>query len=446
MVEQYLPQSWCEVNLSSLGTFLRGRGGTRADEEAHGLPCIRYGDLYTHHDCIVRSFCSAISPARASAYTSLQFGDIVFAGSGETFEEIGKAVAYCSDGQAYAGADTIIFRPGRGLDSRFAGYAVNSESANNYKSRVGQGSSVIHISAEHLSRLPLLLPPVSQQQHIADILSTMVETIEKTESLIAKYQQIKAGLMHDLFTRGVTADGKLRPPRAQAPELYKETPIGWISKEWECKTLEQLLAPVGNNLRSGPFGSALLKDELVEEGIPFLGIDNIYTEHFEARYRRFVSQKKFMELYRYSVRPKDIVITIMGTVGRCCILPDDIGQALSSKHLWTMTLDQSQVFPELVCWQLNYAPWVLSWFRRESQGAVMDAIQSSTLRTLQLPVPRMSEQDEILGKYLASTSKIDSEISELNKLKKKKAGLMHDLLTGRVQVKETNSAEELEHS
>ncbi len=205
--------------------------------------------------------------------------------------------------------------------------------------------------------------PINVQKDISCILRTIDRAIEKTETLIAKYQQVKAGLMHDLFTRGVTADGKLRPSCEQAPELYKETPIGWIPREWECKTLEQLLAPVGNNLRSGPFGSALLKDELVEEGITFLGIDNIYTEHFEAKYRRFLSQKKFMELHRYSVRPKDVVITIMGTVGRCCVLPDDIGQALSSKHLWTMTLDQSQVFPELVCWQLNYAPWVLSWLR-----------------------------------------------------------------------------------
>ena len=57
--------------------------------------------------------------------------------------------------------------------------------------------------------------------------------IEQTETLIAKYQQIKAGLMHDLFTRGVTPDGKLRPTRAEAPQLYQESPLGWIPKEWE---------------------------------------------------------------------------------------------------------------------------------------------------------------------------------------------------------------------
>lgn len=363
-------------------------------------------------------------------------------GSLATFDLSGQYVTWTTDGE---NAGTVFFRSGQfnctnvcgtllprhnhDLDLRFLTYHLG-RIAKRYVSYIGNPKLMNGVMAS----IGIILPPLDVQIRIAEILSRIDVTIEKTESLITKYQQIKTGLMHDLFTRGVTADGKLRPPREQAPELYKETPIGWIPKEWGCKTLEQLLAPVGNNLRSGPFGSALLKDELVEEGIPFLGIDNIYTEHFEAKYRRFVSQKKFMELHRYSVRPKDVVITIMGTVGRCCVLPDDIGQALSSKHLWTMTLDQSQVFPELVCWQLNYAPWVLSWFRRESQGAVMDAIQSSTLRTLRIPVPGMPEQEVIIERYLASTSKIESEQSELNKLKKKKAGLMHDLLTGRVLV------------
>ncbi|MDQ7074089.1 MAG: hypothetical protein Q9O24_02825 [Gammaproteobacteria bacterium] len=71
-------------------------------------------------------------------------------------------------------------------------------------------------------------------------LQTIDQTIEKTEALIEKYQQIKAGLMHDLFTRGITADGKLRPPREQAPELYQETSTGWIPKDWGYDLLDNL--------------------------------------------------------------------------------------------------------------------------------------------------------------------------------------------------------------
>ncbi len=117
----------------------------------------------------------------------------------------------------------------------------------------------------------------------------MDEAIEQTEALIVKYQQIKAGLMHDLFTRGVTPNGKLRPPRSEAPQLYKKSPLGWIPKEWDYQTLDDLLAKTACPMRSGPFGSALLKDELTEEGIPLLGIDNVLSERFIPKYRRFVT-------------------------------------------------------------------------------------------------------------------------------------------------------------
>ncbi|WP_339087156.1 restriction endonuclease subunit S [Shewanella chilikensis] len=298
------------------------------------------------------------------------------------------------------------------------------------------GTGVPHVPKD-IGRILCIRYPErkSEQQKIAHILQTIDQTIEKTQVLIEKYQQIKAGLMHDLFTRGIAPNGQLRPPREQAPELYQQTPIGWIPKEWEHMQLESLLAQVPNNLRSGPFGSALLKAELVEDGIPFLGIDNIHTEKFVDHFRRFVSEEKFLELNKYAVRPRDVIITIMGTVGRASVVPEHVDSALSSKHLWTMTFDQEKVISELICWQLNYAPWVKSWFRRETQGGIMDAIQSRTLKTLTLPLPPYEEQLRIFGRYNSLTAKMKSEELLFDNLKKQKTGLMEDLLTGKVPVK-----------
>lgn len=295
-------------------------------------------------------------------------------------------------------------------------------------------TTVKHLSVKDIVKAESKLPFITDQIKIGKILNTIDQTIEKTEALIVKYQLIKAGLMQDLFTRGIGADGKLRPTRQQAPKLYHETKVGWIPKDWDCKVLENVLAPISNNIRSGPFGSALLKAELVEEGIPFLGIDNIHIEKFVENYKRFVSERKFNELYRYAVRPKDVVITIMGTVGRSAVIPDNIERALSSKHLWAMTFDQDRVIPELICWQLNYASWVASWFRRETQGGIMDAIQSKTLKRLHIPIPPIEEQKEIYKRYLVISRKLESEQQNLEKLDKNKAGLMHDLLTGKKRV------------
>jgi type I restriction enzyme S subunit len=278
-------------------------------------------------------------------------------------------------------------------------------------------------------------PEPAEQSRIAAVLDTMDEAIAKTEAVIAKLKQVRAGLLHDLLTRGIDEHGQLRDPIAH-PEQFQVSPLGQIPSEWAVLTIEALLARVPNALRSGPFGSALLKQELKESGIPLLGIDNVHIERFVANYTRFVDDDKFVELRRYAVRAGDVMITIMGTVGRCCVVPDSIGTPLSSKHVWTITLDRSRYSPHVACWQMNFAPWVLRQFKRDEQGGVMTAIRSETLRQLLLPVPPPPEMQAIETILLQFNKRIGEEETLLAKLAALKSGLMTDLLTGRVRVPE----------
>ncbi len=269
---------------------------------------------------------------------------------------------------------------------------------------------------------------------VSVILNTLDATIRQTEAIIEKLRQVKQGLLHDLLTRGIAANGELRPSQSEAPDLYKESPLGWIPKEWSVQRLDQLLSIDDPAMRSGPFGSALLKSELVESGVPLLGIDNVHVEEFVANFSRFVSDRKFAELCRYAVRPNDLMITIMGTVGRCCLVPKDIGRALSSKHTWTITLDQSKYSPLLAMLQINYSSWILKQLSKDEQGGTMAAIRSETLRSLNFPVSPMAEQIEMEMRMQAISQRINFETAAANKLKLEKSGLMDDLLTGRVRV------------
>jgi type I restriction enzyme, S subunit len=134
------------------------------------------------------------------------------------------------------------------------------------------------------------------------------------------------------------------------------------------------------------------------------------------------------------VRPDDVMITIMGTVGRCCVVPQDIGVALSSKHVWTMTFDKIRYSPFLACLQFNYASWVLRHFQRDEQGGTMSAIRSETLRTTQFPVPPIDESARIETVLVGVSRTIRQETILVEKLRLLKAGLMEDLLTGKVRV------------
>jgi type I restriction enzyme S subunit len=195
-----------------------------------------------------------------------------------------------------------------------------------------------------------------------------------------------------------------------------------------------MLATVDPAMRSGPFGSALLKEELVSDGIPFLGIDNVFVERFDRNYKRFVSPPKFLQLRRYAVRPDDLMITIMGTVGRCCLVPNDVGEAISSKHTWTISLDRLKYSPYLAMLQVNYSDWVLRHFSKDQQGGTMSAIRSETIRSTQLPVPPREEQDAIEAILLELSNRLYEEEKMLDKLRLQKSGMMEDLLTGRVPV------------
>jgi len=291
------------------------------------------------------------------------------------------------------------------------------------------------LNKEKLRVLEVRYPSCKKEQKaITDTLNALDTQIEQTEALIAKQENIRQGLMQDLFTRGVDETGQLRPAYEDAPHLYHETELGWLPKGWEVKPILSLLEQRSNAMRSGPFGSALLKQELVESGIPFLGIDNIFTEYFKPDFSRFVSPRKFLELNRYQVFSNDVIISIMGTVGRCCVVPQTKMKMLSSKHLWSMSFDQSKILSNLVCWQLNFSPWVSSWFRRETQGGIMDAIQSSTLKTTKLVVPDENSQSILNQIYINERKRTNRLEVQLKKSRLIKSGLMRDLLSGDVPV------------
>lgn len=428
---------WIKTTLAEIADIRVSNVDKKSYQSEKPVMLCNYMDVYSN-DYITRniSFMEATATIMEIAKFTVSKGDVLITKDSETPFDIGiPAVVEDDIDNLICGYHLAQFRPDfERVDPVFLAKKLSMPDVSSYFSRVAAGSTRYGLSYSSIANVVISLPSLERQKSISGVLKNLDYVIEKTEKIIEKYNKIKFGIMCDFFTRGINSDGKLRESYDHMPHLYQDSEIGFIPKGWSTHRLDKLLAPVVNNFRSGPFGSALLKSELVEEGIPFLGIDNIHVENFDARFKRFVSEKKFNELIRYAVRPKDVVITIMGTVGRSAVIPHDIGLALSSKHLWTMTFDQNLVIPELVCWQLNFAPWVKYWFRKETQGGIMDAIQSKTLKSLILPLPPIEEQNLIYEKYLVITKKIQAEEKILKKLMKEKEGLMNDLLTGKISV------------
>ncbi len=194
--------NWQAVQLGELGSFLKGRGVSRADSSSGSIPCVRYGEIYTDHRFWIKAFRSHISETVAEQAQSLRKGDLLFAGSGETRGEIGKCVAYLGDHRAYAGGDIVILRPSRG-DPLFLSYILASPDLLRQKAALGQGDAVVHIGAAALARLRLHLPPMDEQILTVTTLSDMDAEIAAVEAHLEKYRKIEQGMMQNLLTGAI---------------------------------------------------------------------------------------------------------------------------------------------------------------------------------------------------------------------------------------------------
>ena len=240
-----IPIDWTIIQLGALGTFSKGKGILKEQVISEGLPCIRYGEIYTTHDFIIKEFKSFISGDVAAESKEIKSGDILFAGSGETVEEIGKAVAYIGTAKAYAGGDVIILSPKSDVNPECLSYVLESDFVKRQKRVLGQGNSVVHIYSSDLSKVKIPLPPLSEQKAIARVLSTADAAIHTTEKLITQKELRKKWLMQQLLTgkkrlKGFGGEWK----KLGAGEIFKSvTKKGFADEELLSATQDRGMIP-----------------------------------------------------------------------------------------------------------------------------------------------------------------------------------------------------------
>lgn len=194
--------TWKQTKIGNLGAFHKGSGITKNELVDAGKNAIRYGEIYTDHHFKVKSIKSFIPDEVANNSTRVQKGDILFAGSGETIDEIGKSATYLLDEEAYAGGDIILFRPNN-VNSLYLTYFLNIGEARKRLRELGQGQSVVHIYKKDIQSLTFNLPSLPEQERIVAVLETWDEAIEKLKKKIEIKKQIKKGLFQSVYSQDV---------------------------------------------------------------------------------------------------------------------------------------------------------------------------------------------------------------------------------------------------
>ena len=191
---------WKKVRLGDIGKFDKGFGVPKESIKENGNKAITYGEIYTKYNYVIKNVASYIDDETASISKKITRGTILFTGSGETLEDIGKCVAFIDNDVAYAGGDIIIFNPSIEINSVVLSYCLNSSPVNAQKWKYGQGFSVVHIYQKDLAKIQIEIPSFEEQTAIAEVLTAADREIELAQQKLELLRQQKRGLMQQLLT------------------------------------------------------------------------------------------------------------------------------------------------------------------------------------------------------------------------------------------------------
>ena len=426
-----VPTHWEVTKLGHIGRLFKGNGGSKEDEVPTGIPCIRYGDLYTRHTYFIQDSHACISEERASDYTPIEFGDILFAASGETVDEIGKSAVNLIQGRAYCGGDVIIFRPKRRLDCGYIAYATDFRPAAIQKARMGRGFTVIHIYGDQLKKLAVPLPPIQEQTDIVRFLDHMDRRIHRyiraKEKLIALLEEQKPATVRDV----VTGQIDVRTGRPYA--TYKITDPEWLGgvpAHWNRVRLKTLLRPVDRRSTTG------------EETLLSLRRDHgvvIYADHFTRP-----PQGATLVGFKH-VKAGELVVNR---------LQANNGLVFCSSLNGLVSPDYS-VFERRTSLQMQYLSDLLrtegyrTYFRQEARGlgtgtaGFLRLYDDAFLKTV-VHLPPPAEQHLILQTLESARRKLKALTAnvqrELELMKEFQACLVADVVTGKLNVGDAMAA------
>ena len=241
-----------------------------------------------------------------------------------------------------------------------------------------RGAGLKHISKKYIENLDIPILPLETQNKIVAVLDKASLLVNNRKKNIQLLDELLLATFLEMF-------GKQNP----------------LFDSWEDVEVQSFSSSKKGSIRTGPFGSSLKHEEFEEVGdIAVLGIDNAVNNVFKWGKKRFITLEKYDKFKQYTVYPRDIIITIMGTVGRSAVIPNDIGKAINTKHLAAITLDESKCNPYYLAYSIHSNPFVAFQMKSKSRGAIMDGLNLGLIKKLKLKAAPIDLQNRFEEIYL----------------------------------------------
>ncbi|MFL0377632.1 restriction endonuclease subunit S [Paenibacillus amylolyticus] len=208
--------------------------------------------------------------------------------------------------------------------------------------------------------------------------------------------------------------------------------IGAIPSHWEIKEMKYCLLPGSEGIKIGPFGSALKSEMLIEDGYKVYGQENLIKDDFTLGHR-FISEEKFKELEVYEITKKDVLISMMGTVGKCKVVPANIKKGIMDSHLIRIRFNENLILPEFAAYLIQDSYYIKVQIDLYSKGSIMSGLNSSIIKNLKLVLPSIEEQKVIL-KYISKKNTqlnqlVDSKNSLIDLLNQQRQSIITEAVT-----------------
>lgn len=300
----------------------------------------------------------------------------------------------------------FVIRPkNKTYHPQFLYFVLKSFYFNDFLNQLVAGSTILHLYQKDFVNFKFPLPQIPEQTAIANALNDADALITQLEKLIAKKRQIKQGAMQEL----------LKP---------KE---GWVEKKFT-----EIISK-DSGIKIGPFGSQLKKELLVNEGFKVYGQENVFEKNMDLG-SRYLNKEHFNKLKSCELLSGDFIISMMGTIGKCMIVPDSIQKGIMDSHLIRLRLNKTILDIDYLYHYFS-SEIILSQVEKLSVGGIMAGLSSKIIKNLQIILPQTLKEQTQIAQTL---SDMDAEIAgleqKLDKYRKLKAGMMQNLLTGKIRL------------
>lgn len=397
-----VPSGWEKVKQGQIATFYNGRAYKLTEWEKEGTPVIRLQNL--------------TGSGKNFYYSNLKLPDHQYCDKGDLLY-----MWSASFGPHFWYGDRAIFHyhiwkvvnDSSRLNQNFLYHMLDFETAN-FK-RGASGMAMLHLTKKGMEQTQVALPPLSEQQRIAEILTSVDDTIRATERVIAQTERVKLGVMEDLLTGGL---GSEAIANGEVPDGWEIKPLGELAKAKGGKRM-----PKGRPFADEPTPHAYIRVTDFDDGtISFEGLKYVLPE----------DQK---QIARYTISNEDIYISIAGSIGIVGLVPKELDGAQLTENAAKIVLEEGSSVAK------EYLAAVLTSKFGQDQIAVKKGVGGGVpklalfrIEELLVPVPPAKMQQTIMTSLAAFDGQLAANKSLLAQTKRLKQGLMSDLLTGKKRV------------